>query len=76
MVRKTSEPVEFSPRFKPVDGTTFDLMQKFSGLRDNKSDDRRAVAAALGRLLCRALEALLREEATKKIESTDGQLDI
>ena len=48
-----------------VDGQLFDLMQKLSGLRDDKTDDRCAVAAALGRLLRRALEALLREEVAR-----------
>ena len=44
-----------------VDGTTFDLLERFGGLEANKADDRRAVAAALGRLWHRALAALLRE---------------
>ena len=44
-----------------VDGTTFDLMERFGGLEASKADDRRAVAAALGRLWHRALTALLRE---------------
>ena len=46
-----------------VDGTTFDLMEHFGGLNDSKTGDRQAVATALGKLLRRALEALLREEA-------------
>ena len=46
-----------------VDGTTFDLMERFCGLKDSKTGDRQAVATALGRVLRRALEALLREEA-------------
>ena len=45
-----------------VDGTTFDLMERFAGLKDGKTGDRQAIATALGRLLRRALEALLREE--------------
>jgi hypothetical protein len=49
-----------------VDGATFDLMERFGGLRDSKTDDRQAVATALGRLLRRALEALLREEAASR----------
>jgi hypothetical protein len=49
-----------------VDGQLFDLMQRFSGLRDDKTDDRQAVATALGKLLRRALEALLREEAASR----------
>src|SRR6516162_10464991 len=46
-----------------VDGTTFDLMERFGELRDSKIGDRQAVATALGKLLRRALESLLREEA-------------
>ena len=49
-----------------VDGTTFDLMERFGGLSDSKTGDRRAVATALGKLLRRALEALLREEAASR----------
>jgi hypothetical protein len=45
-----------------VDGATFDMMERFGGLRDSKTCDRQAVATALGKLLRRALEALLREE--------------
>jgi hypothetical protein len=48
-----------------VDGTTFDLMERFGGLKDSKIGDRQAVATSLGWLLCRALEALLREEAAR-----------
>jgi hypothetical protein len=44
-----------------VDGTTFDLPQRFGGLDARKVDDKRAVAAAIGRLRQRALAALLRE---------------
>jgi len=44
-----------------VDGTTFDLLERFGGLDACKVDDKRAVAAALGRLWHRALAALLRE---------------
>ena len=46
-----------------VDGQLFDLMERFGGLRDTKTGDRQAVATALGKLLRRALESLLREEA-------------
>src|SRR6516225_832158 len=46
-----------------VDGTTFDLMERFGGLKDSKTSDRQAVATALGKLLRRALAALLREGA-------------
>src|SRR5262249_37549150 len=49
-----------------VDGTTFDLMERFGGLKTSKEGDRRAVAIALGRLLRRALEALLREQAASR----------
>jgi len=45
-----------------VDGTTFDLMERFGGLKDSKASDRQAIATALGKLLRRALEALLQEE--------------
>src|SRR5262249_55294397 len=41
-----------------VDGTTFDLLERFSGLKDSKTGDRQAVATALGKLLRRALELL------------------
>jgi hypothetical protein len=49
-----------------ADATTFDLMERFGGLKDSKTDDRQAVATALGKLLRRALEALLREEAASR----------
>ena len=49
-----------------IDGTTFDLMERFGGLKDSKTSDRRAVATALGKVLRRALEALLREEAASR----------
>jgi hypothetical protein len=49
-----------------VDGTTFDLMERFAGLKDCKTGDRQAVATALGKLLRRALEALLREGAASR----------
>ena len=49
-----------------VDGTTFDLMERFGGLKESKTSDRRAVATALGKELRRALEALLREEAASR----------
>ena len=45
-----------------ADATTFDLMERFGGLKDTKTGDRQAVATALGKLLRRALEALLREQ--------------
>lgn len=47
-----------------ADGITFDLMERFAGLRAHDVDDREKVAAAaLGRLLRLGLEALLRETA-------------
>ena len=49
-----------------VDGATFDLMERFGGLKDSKTGDRKAVATALGWLLRGALEALLREEAASR----------
>ena len=49
-----------------ADATTFDLMERFGGLRDGKTDDRQAVATALGKLLRRALEALVREESASR----------
>jgi len=49
-----------------VDGTTFGLMERFGRLKDSKTGDRRAVATALGKLLRRALEALLREQAASR----------
>jgi hypothetical protein len=49
-----------------VDGTTFDLMERFGGLEDSKTADKQAVATALGKLLRRALEALLREEGASR----------
>ena len=49
-----------------INGTTFDLMERFAGLKDSKTGDRQAIATALGRLLRRALEALLREEAASR----------
>ena len=49
-----------------VDGTTFDLMERFGGLKDSKIGDQQAIATALGKLLRRALEALLREETDSR----------
>ena len=49
-----------------VDGQLFDLMERFGGLRDGRTGDRQAVATALGKLLRRALEALLREETDSR----------
>jgi len=48
------------------DTDTFDLMVRFEGLNPDKITDRQAVALALGRLLRRALGALLRESAQHK----------
>ena len=47
------------------DGETFDLMARFEGLDPDKIVDRQAVAQALGKLLRRALGALLREAARR-----------
>jgi hypothetical protein len=44
-----------------ADAETFDLMVRFEGLDPDKITDRQAVATALGKLLRRALSALLRE---------------
>jgi hypothetical protein len=41
------------------------LAKKYAGLREDEIDDKRAVSAALGRLLRRALTSLLREQAKK-----------
>ena len=49
-----------------IDGTTFDLMERYGALKDSKTGDREAVATALRKLLHRALEALLREEAASR----------
>jgi hypothetical protein len=58
------ERVERGAAVYPVEvhGTTFDLMERFGGLKDSKTGDRQVVATALGKLLRRALAALLREE--------------
>jgi hypothetical protein len=49
-----------------VDGLTFDLMERFAGLKASKVDDRQAVVVALGRLLRLGLEALLREANSRR----------
>jgi hypothetical protein len=41
-------------------------MERFGGLETSRAGDRQAVANALGKLLRRALEALLREEAASR----------
>jgi len=43
------------------DAETFDLLVRFEGLAPDKAHDRQAVARALGRLLRRALAALVRQ---------------
>jgi hypothetical protein len=48
-----------------ADAETFDLMVRFEGLDPDKTTDRQAVALALGKLLRRALSALLREDVTR-----------
>jgi len=45
------------------DADTFDLLVRFEGLDPDKINDRQVVARALGRLLRRALDALLRQTA-------------
>jgi hypothetical protein len=45
-----------------IDEATFDLLERFAGLRAERVDDRKAVADALGKLLNLALAALLREQ--------------
>jgi len=49
-----------------VDGLTFDLMERFAGLKASKVDDRQAVVVALGRLLRLGLQALLREANSRR----------
>jgi hypothetical protein len=44
-----------------VDGDVYELMVRFEGLDPDKVNNRQVVATALGRLLRRALGALLRE---------------
>jgi hypothetical protein len=56
-----------------VDGTTFDLMERYGGLKDSKTGDRQAVATALGKLLRRALEALLREDDKQRTKERCGR---
>lgn len=45
------------------DAETFNLLARFEGFNPDKINNRQAVADALGRLLRRALSALLREAA-------------
>ena len=52
--------------FVEVDGETFDLRAPFEGFDVSKAHDRQAIAEALGKLLRRALGALLRESARRK----------
>ena len=49
-----------------VDALTFDLMERFAGLKASRVDDRQAVVVALGRLLRLGLEALLREANSRR----------
>ena len=49
-----------------VDALTFDLMERFAGLKASKMGGRQAVVLALGKSLRRALHALLREEAASR----------
>ena len=48
-----------------VEGSTYDLMSYFGELAPAKVDDKDAVNVALGRLLRRAIGALVREERKK-----------
>ena len=43
-----------------------DLAVKFGGLRDDQTGNKSAVSSALGRLLHRALVALLREDVRRR----------
>ena len=47
----------------------YDLAIKFVGLKENQVGNKTAVSAALGRLLHRALVALLREEKRRGIKT-------
>jgi hypothetical protein len=49
-----------------ADAMTYDMMKRYGGLAPNKVDDKRAVRAALGRLLRAGLEALLEREAAHR----------
>ena len=53
-------------RLAAVDGTTFDLMERFAGLDPKKTDDRKAVAVALGKLWRCTMDAFLREIAARR----------
>ena len=44
----------------------YDLALKYGGLREDQISDKMAVSAALGRLLRRALVALLREDTRRR----------
>jgi hypothetical protein len=48
-----------------VDGETFDWLAYFNELDPDRGGDRQAVSDALGRLLRRAIGALLREARKK-----------
>ena len=49
-----------------ADATTFDLMERFGGLKESKISNRQDATTALGTLLRRALKALLREEGASR----------
>jgi hypothetical protein len=49
-----------------IDGMTFDLLEKFAELDPKKTNDRRAVAVALGKLWHRAMAAFLREVVSRR----------
>ena len=49
-----------------ADASTYSMMQRYGGLAPNKVDDKRAVRAALGRLLRAGLTALRELEAQRR----------
>jgi hypothetical protein len=49
-----------------IDEMTFDLMERFGGLKASQMNDRQAVAIALDKLLHIAFAALLREAASRR----------
>jgi hypothetical protein len=49
-----------------IDGSIFDLMEKFAELDPKRAGDRKAVAVALGKLWRRTMDAFLREIAARR----------
>jgi hypothetical protein len=49
-----------------ADESIYEMMRRYAGLSPNKVDDKRAVRAALGRLLRAGLNALLELEALRR----------